>query len=114
MSAKPPPQLFDWGGWRWDVEAAQALVAAQPRPAVTIPVPNWAKFLGVMRVEPAHAAGADLAKPVLVVPFLGGYMIIDGWHRIWRADVEQVERLPAYVLTAAEEKRVRLLTGGGA
>lgn len=109
-----PPLIFEWGAWRWDIAAALALIAAAPREAKTITVAPWLQFMGVMRVNTDHAAQVDLSIPLLLAPFLGAYMVIDGWHRLWRAEREGVERLPAYLLTAAEEKKIRLRTGGGA
>ncbi len=35
-------------------------------------------------------------------------MPIDGWHRIYRAHLEDVATLPAIALTPEEERRVRL------
>ena len=46
--------------------------------------------IGLIRIDPTHAATVDLTRPLLVVPLPyapapGNRLVIDGWHRIHRA-----------------------------
>lgn len=43
-----------------------------------------------------------LLSPLLFVPHRGRHVLIDGWHRLYRAAVEGFPVLPAYVLTKEE------------
>ncbi len=52
--------------------------------------------------EMDHAVGADLSKPVIFLPFKGEHLLVDGWHRLYRAVTESVETLPCYILTEEE------------
>lgn len=55
----------------------------------------------------AYAMTTDLTKPLLFIPFEGQHRLIDGHHRLFRAAVEGVEELPAYILT--EEDKAQCL-----
>lgn len=103
-------QEFVFGIWRYDIDLAQDLIAASPRATRLIDVPQLASMfsLGIIRVDEAYARSADLAVPLIVAPLPDeGHLVIDGWHRIWRALQEGVATLPAYLLTAEETKAVR-------
>ena len=47
-------------------------------------------------------SAADLARPLLFVPFQGRHLLVDGWHRLFRAVTAGVPELPAYLLTETE------------
>jgi hypothetical protein len=73
--------------------------------------------IGLIRVDPAHAATVDLTRPLLVVPLPhapapGNRLVIDGWHRIHRALSERLHRLPAVLLDEGDERACRLHGGG--
>lgn len=65
-------------------------------------------------VDEKRAMGPDidLSVPVIVVRFpewMGGcHMVIDGWHRIFRAHKEKIEYLPAHILSPEQEAAVRI------
>ncbi|MFE0021930.1 hypothetical protein [Amycolatopsis sp. NPDC059021] len=57
----------------------------------------------------------DLTKPLIVAPLPIGeepaeLMVIDGWHRIYRALSEGRETLPAFLLNPAAEEAIRIPT----
>lgn len=107
----PKDETFHWGAYIWDIAAAQHLLTAKPRPVVSLSVAAAMKLIGMIRINEGHAIGRDLREPLIVVPFLGSWMVIDGWHRLWRADREGTSHLPAYPLSVAEERKVRLHGG---
>ncbi|MEV0307841.1 hypothetical protein [Nonomuraea fuscirosea] len=119
VADQPCREIFSMLAYQWDITAALALVEGR-EPNATIGVEDAAKWLPVIVINQAHAATVDLNKPVLVVaiqdpkkpeePF-AGYLTIDGWHRIHRATQEDVATLPAHLLTAEEEKQIRLSGG---
>lgn len=65
-------------------------------------------------VNPEHAATVDLSRPLLVAHMTDrsgavvSPMVIDGWHRIWRARKENRAELPAYLLTETMAVDARL------
>jgi len=111
------------GSHAWNVTAAKRLVA-DGRPtngdfdvlatAQRSSEADWAAVLSPEQRQWA-VAHADLSQPILVVyaPFAvqpgeHPYIVIDGWHRIWRATVDHVALLEAHVLLEDEERQVRL------
>ncbi|MBC7526466.1 MAG: hypothetical protein H7308_02855, partial [Chthonomonadaceae bacterium] len=53
-------------------------------------------------IDEAYAHTRDLSKPLIAVPQEERLLIIDGWHRLLRAVLEEVEELPLYLLTQEE------------
>lgn len=78
-----------------------------PAPGKTRPV--------VVSVDKEYAlTKTNLEKPILAIRFTddnGIYLsdiVIDGWHRVYRARVEGRNELPTYMLSAKAEKAVRI------
>jgi hypothetical protein len=133
-------QWFHFGPWVFSIDAAQALIDAAPRDTHDLDVITWATAYGLTHLDDPHrsavnligpAPGAvdrlyalrtDLTRPVLLgrVSVNGSppaALLIDGVHRLYRAWREGAPRLPAYLLTAEETRRVqhdKLLGPGGA
>jgi hypothetical protein len=115
----PSREIFSMLAYQWDITAALALVEGRT-PNATITVADAALWLPLIVINEAHAATVDLDKPVLIVPIhdpkepdapFAGYLIIDGWHRIYRATHEGVETLVAHLLAVEEERQCRLAGG---
>lgn len=104
-------EWFEWGPYRYDIARAKAEAAARPHERALLSVDSWAKMLGVMRIDAAHVPTRPLDEPLLLVR-MGGpdgtVMVIDGWHRIAKAQATGVEELPALLLDAAGEEACRL------
>lgn len=114
MTAQPAErtrEVFRFGTYAWDVTLAEEIT--QGRDTLTIN-PEDAGSLFLIHINEAHAATVDLTKPVIVAPIPGadGNLIIDGWHRVWKARITGVTSLPAVLLTPDEEHQVRLHGGG--
>ncbi len=60
-------------------------------------------------LDRSYAMGTDLTEPLLLIPFLGGLLVIDGNHRLWKAAELGVEELPAYLLTQEEAEQICIL-----
>jgi hypothetical protein len=93
---------------RWDVGKALEMVAAgDVLKEGTLAVSEGCKLLSLHRVDEKYAdklTDADLERPVILAvqdttddsgPFT---MLIDGWHRIWKANQLGLESLPAVLL----------------
>ena len=52
--------------------------------------------------------GQALLCPILFVPHNGKHVLIDGWHRVYKAAVQGFPVLPAYLLTQAEADQIRV------
>ena len=106
----------------WDVAAAKNILKKKPRDSDTVDVSGCAEMLakstknddGSMSIhmgvhtDPDELDNADLTVPLILVKFKGSIMVIDGWHRIARAERDGVESLPCVCLTARESQRVKV------
>jgi len=127
-SENQPAQWFRFGGWIFDIDRAQTLLAEHPREPKPLPVMPWVRQFGldlldepnrvpILGVGPEfdreYAMGTYLAEPLIVatlhLPGSGNSsLLIDGTHRLYRAYQEGVSELPAYVLDVAESLAIRL------
>jgi hypothetical protein len=105
-------EYFRFLAYCWDVTAAQEIAAElpvgrfDPRP--------WFGWLEAIGVDEDHLSTVDLERPIIVVRIReadGNPMIIDGWHRIARAQREDVRELPVVLLDQDREYRVRIVGG---
>lgn len=104
-------EVFQMMAWRWDITTAKKLTRART-PQGRIEPREWAGMLRLVSINTEHAAQVDLSEPLIVatVPN-GGMLIIDGWHRLYKALTTGVAELPAVVLTAEEELACRIFGG---
>ena len=123
-------QWFHFGPWAFSIDAAQALITANPRQTVSLDVKTWATAYGLTRLDDPHrmavnligptsdsvdrlyAMNTDLTRPVLLAQVRVGAqppaaLLIDGVHRLYHAWRTGVPRLPAYLLTAEETRAVQ-------
>ncbi|MDJ0463086.1 hypothetical protein [Streptomyces sp. H27-C3] len=125
-------QFYHFGPFIYDVDAALKIIRDVPRPdrLQEIDVAVWARSLGVDKSPEETRQGntipllvgdfdeeyartqADLSVPLVFADLSRegeepGYMLIDGVHRLRRASVEGVEKLPVYLLDRAESLRIR-------
>lgn len=116
-------QFFLWGtDYAYDVEHAYRLLASVPRETEHLDVALWAHRYGLDRntetnisvadsFDRAYAMTVDLTRPLILatVPDTGGGLmdlVVDGVHRLYKAHVRGVARLPAFRLTAAESRAI--------
>lgn len=120
-------QFFQFAVSRWCISHARELIEADPDAARLVedieiepfrqflpldkPRPGFIKLIEV-RVDAAYAATTDLARPIMLAPIISdsgerfGGVVIDGWHRVYRALTDGVVELPGYVLTEATSRAV--------
>lgn len=102
----------------WDVEKAKTFVPDEVEDTID---PREVEsmvnsILGVsVDEEYAMSDAVDLTEPVIIGWFdvedddgelIRQHLVIDGWHRVYRALEEGVETLPAYMLTPEEHAEV--------
>ena len=125
MNDSPAEQWFQFAAWRFDIQAAERLLRKKPRETIDISVPGWARAYGLMPrdpntfpiisgpdLDPEYALTTDLEKPVILATLQAKErepepLLIDGCHRVYRANAEGRATLPAYVLTVAESLAIR-------
>jgi hypothetical protein len=119
-------QRFQFGPWLFNVERAKDIIADNPRDVHSLPVQPWARFYGLdlpggrsfslfrpaSEFDAEYAVTTDLTEPVIVATLRsreGGRfpLLIDGTHRLYRAQVQGVAELPAHVLTIDESLEIR-------
>ncbi|RBQ15333.1 hypothetical protein DP939_36445 [Spongiactinospora rosea] len=105
-------EVFHLLAWRWNITAAKGFAAGRT-PKGTLAPAEWAALLSLITIDPDHAANVDLSEPVIAVPVpdAGGPLVIDGWHRIYKALTTGTDRLPAILLTPEEERICRIHGG---
>ncbi|MFE0156519.1 ParB N-terminal domain-containing protein [Nonomuraea sp. NPDC059007] len=104
-------EFFQMMAWRWDITKAKKLTQGRA-PKGRIEPREWAGMLQLVSINHEHATQTDLSEPLIVatVPN-GGMLIIDGWHRLYKALTTGVTELSAIVLTAEEELACRMHGG---
>lgn len=113
MDLLPTDQVYsfeDMQGteWHWNASLGMRLIELVPRETKLFYPSDHGIDLAHLRkrypdIDESYAAKADLSRPILFVPFHDGTsVLVDGWHRLWRAVSEQVEFLPFYELTPEE------------
>jgi len=115
-------QYFHYLGWHFDIDHANRLIASAPRETVDIDPAQAAAAGGIdpaaakneggvtgglVAIDQAYAMSVDLSKPLIVATIHGAadhhaYLLIDGWHRLYKAAATHVPVLSAYVLTFDE------------
>ncbi|MBF8193339.1 hypothetical protein ITP53_48255 [Nonomuraea sp. K274] len=104
-------EFFQMMAWRWNITAAKKITRGR-MPEGRIQPREWGAMLRLISIDTAHAAQVDLSEPLIVaqVPN-GGMLIIDGWHRLYKAVTTGVQELLAVALTAEEELACRMHGG---
>lgn len=122
-------QVFRFLARAWCVTQALELIDADPTAAefiseaditgldgfldLTPPTPGHLRLF-VVEVDKEYAlTQTDLEVPILLVRIMYegedlGCLVIDGWHRVYRARIEGRTSLPAYLLSAEAERTVRI------
>lgn len=95
-------------GLSFDVGGAKAILRVHPRRIESIPLRPLARQItrGSInlrrRSRVRKLTVADLAVPVIRVPFRGRLVVIDGWHRIAARHALKLDTIPAVTLTPQE------------
>jgi hypothetical protein len=104
-------EFFQMMAWRWNITAAKKITQGR-MPEGRIEPRDWAGMLQLIVIDTDHATHVDLSGPLIVAPVPnGGMLIIDGWHRLYKALKIGVPELSAVVLTAEEELACRMHGG---
>ncbi|WP_413116211.1 hypothetical protein ACK1X7_36875 [Streptomyces sp. CY1] len=105
-------EYFQFLAFRWDVTKAHQI--ARTLPIRRLDAEPWFGLLGAIRLNERHVLYADLERPLILVRIReadGAALIIDGWHRLARAQREGVKDLPAVLLDENQELEVRIFGG---
>lgn len=97
-------EVYDILAARFDVNAARRLIERRPREVIDIDVSKAPADLH--RITDERKAKADLSFPLILITTPEGLWVIDGWHRIAKAQAEGIRLLPGVVLTMKESQRV--------
>jgi len=111
-------EVFSFIFRSWDVNEAWKIIQAKKRKnKIMVPIEEIKQYFGYVKVNKAYADKIDLSKiqPLIAVTLKdedGGKfaLVIDGWHRIYKAMKSGVKELPAYLLTLREERQVMIKT----
>lgn len=106
-----PAQTFSFLGFVWDVDVANRLAAGHTA-RIKMPVGRLAAYLPAMGIDEKYALSpvTDLSRPLIAVRIGGleGIVVIDGWHRVFKAAARRIPELPCIVLNETEERLARI------
>ena len=101
--------------WHWNASKGYRLIEQFPRETLEFYPSDCGIDMAHLRrrypdLDEEYARTADLSLPILFVPFEGGTsVLVDGWHRLWRAVSEGIEWLPCYQLTPQEAEQILVM-----
>lgn len=106
-------EIFHYYGGSWDVRKAKRMIHQNPRPTIQFEAKN-AKYQiesGAIATYDKYLEMADTSVPIILISSKNadgstGYFPIDGWHRIRKAIENNIDFIPAYVLTIEESKEI--------
>jgi hypothetical protein len=84
-----PNQTFHFGQWIWDVDKAANLVV--DKDSIMVDVSALIGYInrGIIGINRKHVDSTDPDSPGIIAPIdVGGqtgYILIDGWHRLYKA-----------------------------
>jgi hypothetical protein len=125
VSETAPEQYFIFAAWAFSIDAAELCLKSHPRDPVEAEITGWAQAFGLHAqpegrfpliagpdLDRAYAMTTDLDKPLIFATLQAAGqepepLLIDGWHRAYRAHAEQRTHLPAYVLDVEESLAIR-------
>jgi hypothetical protein len=101
---------FTFMAARWNV--SEALRTYGDRQPSTADLTLSFHILPSIRIEEQRWPGVDLACPIIIATIADGDdtlpLVIDGWHRVRKAQEEGLTQLPAIILSPDEERSVRV------
>ncbi len=109
VTAATDDEWFHLIRWSWNV--TQGWKLAGDRESIDVPVSGLAVLLRLIRVDQEHVQTVDTSRPLLAVPYPDDpsvMLVIDGWHRIARAVLDDIETLKVVPLTQDEAKEIML------
>ncbi|MER7009932.1 hypothetical protein ABT324_00690 [Saccharopolyspora sp. NPDC000359] len=122
-------QTFRFGTWQWCVDTAEELIRDDPSAATLVaegdisglgkllpfhPDPPGVVPLIRVHVDIDYAMTTDLSKPIIAARLVSeagedcGVVVVDGWHRVFRALWEGRVHLPTYLLSNETERACRI------
>jgi hypothetical protein len=106
----------DGNTYFWDATAGRAWAERTNAEIVSVHLTDMdmtpARILSISpdldRGKALRLPGAALLSPLLFVCHRDKHVLIDGWHRLYKAAVQGIPCLPAYVLTHAQADAIRV------
>lgn len=117
----------------WNVDKLKAwLGTPKQEPVIRAPIPSkllrelWEMNSDKESIDFMHAMQSDTTRPIIAIqhpslafyPYRGGpnliaeyppLLVVDGWHRLYKAIMQGMPELPAIILTSEQEARFRVV-----
>ncbi len=99
--------MEDDEGWQWHWSVSEALKYTRGREVYIVSLSEMGITTERIRqqydgMNEAYAMTKDLLQPLIFLPFRGKDQLVDGWHRMFKASVLEVDELFACFLTEEE------------
>jgi hypothetical protein len=108
-------QIFTFCQRHYNITTALRIIEEKPRSPVIYRVSDFSHLASLVDVCPEHAEGVDLTKPCILAADRFGKdsqdlsaMLIDGWHRLYKARKQGLETISCYRLCEEETKLIRI------
>lgn len=96
----------------WDATVGNLIVRDGRAPMVFSLIEQGVTEEVIKRLSPEldeeYAMMTDLSQPLLFIPFEDAGLLIDGWHRLWKAHQLGVAELLVFLLTQAEADLIKV------
>lgn len=104
----------DGVGYVWNVTKALQIIESAPRETMLFAPEDQGVTLDHILerypdIDEERAKEANLSRPLLFIAFQGRSLLVDGWHRLYRAVAEGVRELACYELTQEEANSVLVI-----
>lgn len=102
-------EIFCWNELFWDIDGAKRILQTIPHIVIEMDIntvlTNWKDTEKL--IDPDNLEQADFLFPTIVGWEDGKLLIIDGWHRVYKALKHGVNRIPVVVLTPEESANLK-------
>ena len=112
------PELFTWDDFQWDIRSIKRHLQNEAFPIEAFDIEGMVAelddvWISWSRVENDPLNEIDLDFPIIVGWMDGMPLVIDGWHRIAKANRQGLTALPAVVLPIDDPRYLPLVDDGG-
>ena len=94
------PEIFGFVTTEINVQKVRDILGKLPIEPIEIDVKSWSRFASMVAMETRPDVSVDLRVPVLLIELPGedGPLMVDGYHRLEKAEREGISSLRAYML----------------
>lgn len=98
-----PGSVFEQDGVKYSVDKMLAVVKDWPPSYYSISAFDWfATPTELSKLDPHRVQNASLDYPVIVAPYKGRFVVVDGMHRLAKAKLLKKQQIKAKFISESE------------